>query len=76
MSRERAPASVFRLNASDKDSATWRRIAARISERIERLRQQLEKPQPEDSTAVLRGRIAELRLLASAADEEIPPPLD
>lgn len=74
--RERQAAERFRLNASDKDSATWRRIAARIQERIGLLQRQLETQQPEDSTAALRGRIAELRLLASAADEEIPPPLD
>lgn len=63
----------FRLGTADLESSTWRRIAKRLDERISTLQRQLEAPQTEASTCELRGRIAELRLLASAAEEELPP---
>jgi uncharacterized protein involved in exopolysaccharide biosynthesis len=70
------PLQPFRLSSGEKESNAWQRIAKRTNDRISKLQKQLEDDQPEVSTARTRGRIAELRLLLSAADDELPPITD
>ncbi|MEK9796293.1 MAG: hypothetical protein VW713_06045 [Alphaproteobacteria bacterium] len=66
------PPERFALSDSDKTSPTWLRIKKHLQARVEALRNELEQDLPEDRTAKVRGRLAEVRALLSV--EKDPPP--
>jgi hypothetical protein len=65
----------FKLADSDLASSTWTRISRQIEERLQTLRLQNDSPLDPAATAHIRGAIAELKRLLSAAQKE-PPPID
>lgn len=69
-------ADRFLILESDKLGTTWPRIERHLKERLDELRVQNDAfSLDETKTAALRGRIAEITALLSAA-QEIPPPID
>jgi len=66
------PPERFALSDSDKVSPTWLRLKKHLQARAEALRNELEQDLPEDRTAKVRGRLAEVRALLSV--EKDPPP--
>ena len=59
------------ITKGEKQAAVWFKVMERCAGRVELLRSQLEGDQSEESTAVLRGRIRELRGLM-ALDKDAP----
>lgn len=60
-----APEPKFRLDTDDLESITWRRISEHLNKRLSKLREQNDGDLPDEETAKLRGRIAELKLILS-----------
>lgn len=66
----------FKLAASDTVSTTWAKLKRHLEERLAALRAQNDALSMDPiATAATRGRIAELKLLLSAAEQD-PPPID
>lgn len=63
------------LSLAQRQSPMWRDLMAHWADRIEKLRTQLEGSRSELDTAILRGRIAELRVVM-ALDKEVPTALE
>lgn len=61
----------FRLNETERRSPVWQRLSAHLSERLTVKRRSNDLPQPNEDTALLRGRIAELKYLT---EEIVRPP--
>lgn len=59
----------FTFTQADRDSPLWRRLEEHMRERRDTLRAQNDTPKPEQDTALLRGRIAELTTLLDLARE-------
>ena len=56
------------LDLTDIQSATWQKTRAHIQARIDLLRKQNDNDADQESTAKLRGRIAELKKLLGTAE--------
>ena len=56
------------LDLTDIQSATWQKMRAHIQARIDLLRKQNDNDADQESTAKLRGRIAELKKLLGTAE--------
>jgi hypothetical protein len=56
-------APVFYLTTEEKEARAWRKVAAHMAERLEHARAMNDGDRPEQETAKLRGRIAELKYL-------------
>ncbi len=66
------PAKPFALTREEKNSQLWRKLAAHWQAKIDILLAQLERDQPENATARLRGRLAECHAnLSLAIDKPI-----
>lgn len=63
----------FKLADSDLVSTTWAKLGKRLQERLQTLRAENDGPLDQVATAALRGRIAEVKLLLSAAEKDPPP---
>lgn len=59
----------FALTHDERNSALWQKLLTHLDDRIQQLRAQNDTVQPEDHTAALRGRIAELKYLRSLNTE-------
>ena len=66
------PPERFALSEADKVSPTWLRIKKHLQARVEALRNELEQDLPEERTAKVRGRLAEVKSLLSL--DKYPPP--
>ncbi len=62
----------FRLNEIEQGSPLWRRLKAHMEERLTAKRRANDMPQSRKDTAMLRGRIAELKYLT---EEIVRPPI-
>lgn len=69
------PSLPFRLAEHEKASATWASVSRHLNKRLDQLRTQLEGFVDAETTAQLRGRIAEIKsMLDLAKDLPIQPP--
>lgn len=59
----------FALTAEDRVSRTWSRLEQHLSDRLQQLRHDNDKPLDATETAALRGRITEVKRLLALADE-------
>ena len=66
------PPERFALSDSDKVSPTWLRLKKHLQGRLEALRNELEQDLPEEKTAKVRGRLAEVKSLLSL-EKNSPP---
>jgi len=66
------------LSTADRQSALWLKLAKHVENRILTLRKQNDADQPESKTALLRGRIAELKALLALAEDlpDLTPDID
>lgn len=53
----------MKLRAADYQTELWSRLEATLKERLEQLRDENDEPHSPDETALLRGRIAEIRYI-------------
>jgi hypothetical protein len=60
---------MFELSISDRQSPLWQRWIEFLEERLDHLRKLNDHDSTEIETAVLRGRIAEIKTLISFNDE-------
>lgn len=61
------------LNFEETNSATWRKVKAKIEERERVLLSKLRQDLPESETAKIRGALRELEILAGIAWSDSPP---
>lgn len=71
MSEPQLP-QVLALTDSDRLSPTWTRLKKHLQGRLEALRNELEQDLPEEKTAKVRGRLAEVKSLLSL-EKNSPP---
>lgn len=71
MSEPQLP-QVLALTESDRLSPTWTRLKKHLQGRLEALRNELEQDLPEEKTAKVRGRLAEVKSLLSL-EKNSPP---
>lgn len=64
-------ATPFRLSEVERNSPLWRRLSEHMKERVAAKRRANDAPQSNEDTALLRGRIAELKYLT---EEIVRPP--
>lgn len=69
---EPAPAQPL-LSTSDRNSAAWSKLARHLESRLDTLRKQNDGPLDAESTANLRGRIAEIKALLEKGKDPIQP---
>lgn len=60
-----APKPPFRLKQHERGSEVWLSLERHLAERLQTLRMQNDANQTDESTAHLRGRIAEIKSLLS-----------
>lgn len=65
-------ATPFALTHEERTSPLWRRLHAHLLEQIDALRIENDGAHSEGMTARLRGRIAELKMLAALNNEPNP----
>lgn len=64
---------MSRYNATDWNTSTWAKLSHEYENRLVALQKELEGDLPENKTAKLRGRIAEVRrILALPRQIEVP----
>lgn len=63
-------APVFEISIADRQSALWQRYVDYLQKRLEELRKLNDHDATEVETALLRGRIAEVKTLLSINDDE------
>ena len=68
---QKQPESAFALTPIDRASGTWIKLMEHWTRRLDVLRSRLEGNLNESETALLRGRIAELRATI-ALNNEVP----
>ena len=71
MSETQLP-QVLALTNSDLLSPTWAKLRKHLQGRVEALRNELEQDLPEEKTAKVRGRLAEVMSLLSL-EKNLPP---
>lgn len=71
MSEPQLP-QVLALTESDRLSPTWTRLKKHLQGRLEALHNELEQDLPEEKTAKVRGRLAEVKSLLSL-EKNSPP---
>lgn len=59
------------ITPADRTNPLWHKLMRMWQERLNELRMQNDKLQPEESTAMLRGRIAEIKAMIGKDDEPI-----
>lgn len=64
-----APKPPFKLATHERASEVWIRLEKHLTERLEALRLQNDADQPEEATAKLRGRIAEIKALLNVGKD-------
>lgn len=70
-----APQPPLKLAPHERKSELWMKLSRHLAERLDSLRRQNDGDQTEESTAKLRGRIAEIKaLLKLGEDQPNPPP--
>lgn len=65
------PQKPLALTREEKSSQLWHKLEAHWNAKIDALHAQIERDQPENITASLRGRIAEIRA-SLALTKELP----
>lgn len=68
-----APKPPFRLKTHERGSEVWISLERHLTERLQTLRQQNDANQTDESTAYLRGRIAEIKALLNLGKDQPNP---
>lgn len=61
------------LNTSERLSPLWAKLARHLDSRLQTLRSQNDGDQPEAKTAILRGRIAEIKAFLEHGKDPVQP---
>jgi hypothetical protein len=69
---ERTMSTLNKLSQPEKESELWKKLEKILTERLEKHRRLNDTDQPESKTALLRGRIAEVKFLLALAKEPDP----
>ena len=64
----------FKLDATDRQSLTWRNLSAHIAQRLQKLRAQNDNDLDPISTARLRGEVKSLKYLLALGESPAPAP--
>lgn len=64
--------SEFQLSDYDKSTLLWARLKVHLEERLERARTRNDHPQPEFTTAQIRGEIAVLKYFIALGNDRPP----
>lgn len=67
---------ALRLSRMERQSELWTKLEQHFAGRLESLRNELEKTQPPEATASLRGKVALLREIQALATGPVGPSAD